>query len=104
MPTQAWDMAPDSTADRRAIHILTNSANTLDMETSHRPAHNPLVSAQPPPLNSRAHSAHLARAASGWMQLVFVVALFVLWRVVHWDFWRAAEVCVVGGMLAYSAL
>ena len=50
------------------------------------------------------HGAHNARAVGAWIQLGFFIALFVLWCVVGWPLARAAELCVVGGMLFYSAL
>jgi hypothetical protein len=58
----------------------------------------------PPPSNSKAHSAQLARVVSKWVQLFFGIALFVLWRMRHWPFWDAAELCVVAGMGVYSGL
>lgn len=67
--------------------------------------HNPAVVTQnSPPANSRAHSAYLARLIGRWMQLGFVVGLFVLWRVAKMDFWNAFELCLVGGVLVYSGL
>lgn len=62
------------------------------------PADNPSPTAPP------RRPGQLASDLSRWVQLVFLVALFVLWQVEHWSFARSVELCVVGGILFYSAL
>ena len=55
------------------------------------------------PLKSMSHAA-LARLVGAWIQPVFVIALFILWRVRHWPLASATEACIVVGVLVYSAL
>ena len=57
-----------------------------------------------PILNPQVRHALIARHLSGWLQLVFLIVMFVLWRVMRWPFWTSAESCVVAGILLYSAL
>jgi len=41
---------------------------------------------------------------TAWIELLFLVGLFVLWQILHWSFVRSAEFCIVGGILVFSAL
>lgn len=58
----------------------------------------------PPILNAKVRHALIAKHMAGWLQLAFLIALFVLWLVMKWPLGKAAECCIVAGILAYSAL
>lgn len=58
----------------------------------------------PPVLNAQVRHALIARHLAGWLQLAFSIILFVLWLVLKWPFAKAAECCIVAGILVYSAL